>query len=252
MTDTAPAEILDALPPATHDVLRELTSGLKTALGDCLTALVVYGSAVRGGYREGESDIDIVLVLKDTSLAMLTAAGSPLMLARHRGRVEALILKTTDVDRASDVFPLFYDDIRQRHVVLAGRDPFAGLRISDHHRRLRIEQELREAQIRMRRAAADALGDESTLAGAVTRKVKQLRGPLHALLLLRGSPGGKKDSPGDDRLETVLAAVSRTYGIDTEPLLRVQENPAAAHAALRKVLDAAIEEVDRLEHGGEA
>lgn len=240
MTDTAPGEVLDALPIGTHEVLNELTGGLRAAAGDQLAALLVYGSAVRGGYEEGVSDIDVVLVLKDTSLPTLTAVGGPLMLARHRGRVEALILKATDVACASDVFPLFYDDIRQRHVVLAGRDPFAGLLISDHHRRLRIEQELREAQIRMRRAAADALGEESLLAGAVARKVKQLRGPLHALLALKGTAG-------DDRLEAVLAAVGAAYGVDTGPLLKIQEDSAAAHAALRKLLDAAIEDVDRLE-----
>lgn len=245
MSGSASATGLDALPPATHAVLRELARGLEAALGDSLAALVVFGSAVRGGFQEGTSDIDVVLVLADTSLAKLKAAGGPLTLARHRGRVEAIILKTTDVDRASDVFPLFYDDIRQRHVLLAGRDPFVDLQISDQHRLLRIQQELREARIRMRRAAADALGETAPLAGAVARKIKQLRGPLHALLLLRAAPC-------DDRLEAVLAAVGARYGIDTAPLLKVHETPAAAHAALRLVLDAAIDDVDGLEDAARA
>jgi hypothetical protein len=89
----------------------------------------------------------------------------------------------------------------------------------------------------------DALGSEATIAGAVARKVKQIRGPLHALLQLKGLPA-------DDRLEPVLAAAGKAYGVDTAPLTRVSESPESAHAALRALLDAAIHDVDRL-HDGE-
>ncbi len=89
-----------------------------------------------------------------------------------------MVLKHDNIAAASDVFPLLYDDVRQRHVVLSGSDPFVDLKIKDTHRRLRIEQELREARIRMRRAVVDALGSEADIAGAVARKVKQIRGPL--------------------------------------------------------------------------
>ena len=240
-----PASGLAGLPPATHGPLGALKDALEAAMGQNLVSLVVYGSAVRGGWEEGRSDIDVIVVLDDTSLPNLRAVSEPLMLARYRGRVEAMILKHAALDRASDVFPLLYDDVRQRHVVLSGRDVFSSLQISDAHRRLRIEQELREARIRMRRAVVDALGSEATIAGAVARKVKQVRGPLHALLCLKGVTC-------DDRLEPVLAAAGRAYGVDTAPLTRVAAEPQAAHTALRALLDAAVEDVDRLEPGAGA
>jgi hypothetical protein len=181
--------------------------------------------------------------LHDTGLAQLRGLSEPLMLARFQGRVEAMILKHDNIPPAADVFPLLYDDVRQRHVVLSGADPFASLEITDAHRRLRIEQELREARIRMRRAVVDALGSEASMAGAVARKVKQIRGPLHALLILKGVAV-------DDRLEAVLEAAGKAYGLDTAPLLRVSTAPEAAHATLRTLLDAAVHDVDRLEVGG--
>jgi len=242
MSSTPAAEGLDALPAPTHPPLRALKESLEKAEGENLAALVVYGSAVRGGYVPGASDIDVIVVLHDTSLPHLRAIAEPLALARHAARVEAMVLKRDNIARASDVFPLLYDDLRQRHAVLSGSDPFRDLEIHDHHRRLRIEQELREVRIRMRRAVVDALGWEADIAGAVARKVKQVRGPLHALILL-------KKTACDDRLEPVLEATGRAYGIDTSPLLRVHEAPEAAHAALRAVLDAAIEDVDRLGEG---
>jgi predicted nucleotidyltransferase len=242
MSSTQAAQGLASLPEATHGPLQALTEALEKAAGPNLAALVVYGSAVRGGYEPGQSDIDVIVVLHDTGLAQLRAISEPLLRARFSARVEAMVLKGDNIASAADVFPLLYDDVRQRHLVLSGADPFVDLEIEDTHRRLRIEQELREARIRMRRAVIDALGSEANIAGAVARKVKQVRGPLHALLLLKGLPS-------DDRLEAVLEATGKAYGIDTTPLLRVASVPEMAHTALRTVLDAAIQDVDRLELG---
>jgi predicted nucleotidyltransferase len=239
-TSAASSSVLGGLPPATHAPLAALKDALEKAAGPNLAALLVYGSAVRGGWEPDKSDIDVIVVLEDTSLPTLRAIAEPLMHARYRARVEAMVLKRAALARASDVFPLLYDDVRERHVVLSGRDPFALLEISDAHRRLRIEQELREARIRMRRAVVDALGAEATIAGAVARKVKQIRGPLHALLRLKGIAC-------DDGLEAVMAAAGRAYGLDTGALVRVEAAPDAAHTALRALLDASIEDVDRLE-----
>jgi len=236
---------LDQIPEAARKPLERLRDDLVAAQGDNLAALLVYGSAVRGGYDPQSSDIDVVVVLKDTSMAHLTACSGPLLTARFRSRVEAMILKLNNIAAAADVFPLLYDDIRSCHVLLAGSDPFSSLEIADAHRRLRIEQELREARIRMRRAIVDAMGEDKAIAGALIRKIKQVRGPLHALLCLKGVSC-------DDTLETVMKEAGKAYGLDTAPLLRVREDPKAGHAAFRSVMDAAVEDADRLEVGGRA
>jgi predicted nucleotidyltransferase len=242
MTTAVQSAALETLPASVRAPLAALTESLQQACGTNLAALVVYGSAARGGFVPGASDVDLVVVLKDTSIPHLLALAEPLQLARYSARVEAMILKLENIAPAADVFPLLYDDLQQRSVLLCGVDPFAGLAISDAHRRLRIEQELREARIRMRRAVVDALGSEATIDGAVARKIKQLRSPLHALLKLKGLAC-------DDRLESVLQACAQLYGVDTAPLAAVQAAPEAAHAALRVLLDAAIADVDALESG---
>ena len=90
MTERAASVALEALPPATHAPLLALKEGLEAALGANLSALLVYGSAVRGGYVPGESDIDVVIVLQDTSLPHLLAIAEPLQQARFGGRSVAL------------------------------------------------------------------------------------------------------------------------------------------------------------------
>lgn len=230
---------IDKVAAEARPALLELKANLEKALGGNLASLAVYGSAVRGGFSAAVSDIDVIVVLQDTATKELVACSDPLLLARHSGRVEAMILKRDEIAEAADVFPLFYDDIQGCHAILSGTDPFQDLVIKDEHRRLRIEQELREVKIRMRRAVSDTRGDDRALTGAISRKVKQIRGPLHALLAL----GGRK---GPDTIEAVFAEIGKKHGIDVAPLLSVDKDPVAAHAAFRKLLDAAIEDVDRL------
>jgi predicted nucleotidyltransferase len=241
MTDTKAN--LEKIPQATRERLDELRRALEKTLGDDLVSMIVHGSAVRGGFRDRESDVDVVLVLKKTDKETLDAIGNALGVARNAARVECMVLSETEIARAADVFPLFYRDIQRVHAVLTGKDPFDGLEISKKHLRLRIEQELREAQIRMRRAITDALGDDGLVTGAVLRKTRQVRAPLRALLALRGD-----DCPDD--LASVLAAASKAYGVDTAPLSRVREAPQAAHAALVELLDKAIADVDAREEAG--
>jgi predicted nucleotidyltransferase len=231
------------LPPPVQKHLEQLRDRLVTLLGSELTSLVTFGSAVRGGYRAEQSDVDVLLVLKDPSPARLAQVAEPFQVARDAARIEVIVLSAAEIPRAADVFPLFYDDIRRCHVVLAGENPLAQLPILDQHRRLRIEQELREAHIRLRRVVMDCRGSAQQMAGGVTRKVRQIRSPLYALLTLM------KQLP-DDTVESVLAMAGDRYQIDGRWLSdprRVREAPDKAADMLNTLLARAIDEVDRLE-----
>jgi predicted nucleotidyltransferase len=228
---------IDALPERTRQHLERLRTDLVAELGGSLQAILAFGSLARGAYDSQRSDIDLVIVLKDDSAKTLRRIGAALELARNAARIEAILLRGDELSPAADVFPLFYDDIRRCNIVLHGSDPFASLEIHDEHRRLRIEQELREARIRLRLAVAESGTAPQGLPGAVERKMKQMRGPLHALLRLRGVEVG-------DELPAVLAASAKRWSLDVGPLSRVRESADAAHDALVGLLDAAIRDVD--------
>jgi predicted nucleotidyltransferase len=231
---------LESLPDAIRERLEELRRGLKAALGDDLVGILVHGSVVRGEYRPGESDVDVVVVVKEATFAQLEKIANPLQLARYAARIEAMILTEQEIAGASDCFPLLYDELKSTHIVLDGRDPFADVAVLDTHRRLRIEQELREAQIRLRRAVTDAGGAREAIGGAVVRKVKQIRSPLHALLSLKGIA-----CPSD--LPSVIAKAGETWKVDLAPLRTARETPDAAHAALVSLLSKTIEDVNAME-----
>ena len=229
-----------ALPPHVRERLDELTSALTAALGDDLVGVLVHGSVVRGEYRPGEGYVGVAIVLEKAEFSHLDAISAALQTARYAARIEATILTESEIAGASDAFPLRYDDIKQRHILLVGRDPFASVQVHDRHRRLRIEQELREAQIRLRRAVTDAFGAREAIGGAVARKIKQVRLPLHALLGLKGIA-----CPPD--LWSVVAKVGETYGLDIEPLRTARESPELAHATLVTLLTKTIDDVNAME-----
>lgn len=231
---------MEALPKHLQGRLKKLQEELPKLLGENLASLLIYGSVARGEFRQESSDIDLIVVLKRATTIALESIANPLKLARDADRIEAMILVEEEIPRAADVFPLLYDDLRSSHIVLYGTNPFATLEIADHHRRLRIEQELREAAIRMRRAVVDATGTPRHLVGAIERKIKQIRGTLRALLALHGKQVGVL-------LPEVMAAASEYYKIDLAPLGRCRENPQEALQTLQGLLDAAIEDVDRME-----
>ena len=228
------------LPSDVRSRVEEWTKSLEKALGDDLVGILVHGSVARGEYRPGESDVDAIVILKEATFEQLDAIANAMQLARYSARIEAMILTEAEIAGASDVFPLLYDDIKHCHFLVAGRDPFKDVEVHATHRRLRIEQELREARIRMRRAVTDAAGAKEALGGAVTRKIKQVRAPLHALL-------GMKNIECKPDLGAVTDAACTHYGVDAAVLKKSKEAPQPAYAELIKLLDKAIHEVNEME-----
>jgi predicted nucleotidyltransferase len=234
------ASVLAVLPVAVRNRLEDLCRSLQQLLGERLSAVLVHGSAVRGGYRPNTSDVDVVIVLTDDAPDKLELIGPALRLARASARIECMILLRDEIPRAADVFPLLYDDIRRCHSLLYGTDAFAELVIHDEHRRLRIEQELRDARIRLRRLIAAEGVDADAAVGPLQKKLHQLRSPLFALLSLQ------KHGARDD-LESVLHGIGRLLKVDATPLLTPARDPRKATLALVALLDAAIRDVDTLD-----
>ncbi len=232
---------LDTLTRAARTPLDELAKSLRAILEDKLASVIVYGSAARGDYKEGRSDLDVMIILNDASRDVLDRIANTLAVARTAGRIDTMLVTEEEILRAADVFPLFYEDIQKCHAVLFGSDPFEALEISPVHRRLRIEQELREAQIRLRRAVTDGRGDERALGSAVSRKLRQIRFPMRALLEMIGVECQSYS------LDTVLQKACKRFVVDGADLLRPEKKPQASHAALTKLLANAIDVVDHLE-----
>lgn len=228
-----------SLPHPIQASLDELLAALERVFGDELKAVVLHGSAARGDYLPEESDVDLVVVLREASLEALEQAGAALQFARYAARIEAILMLEAEAAGAADVFPLMYQDIKEEGVALRGDNPFVALSPKREHVRLRVEQELREAQMRLRRSIAEARGDEVLLRKLVTRKARQLRSPLRAALRLLGA-----EAPVD--LAALHGAVAARHSLPTAGLPEAAD-PRAAAGALNRLLTELLHEVDGLE-----
>lgn len=233
------------LPRRVQGRVEELLHALRDVAGEQLSSVMLHGSVARGDWEEDSSDVDIVIVLKSATREMLTRMSDALALARAGARVEAMILIEAEIARSADVFPLYYQDIREHHVLLFGSDPFADLEVHQDHVRLRIEQELRDVSIRLRRAVTDGRGDPVALGAAVTRKLRQIRFPLRTLLRMLG------DEVTDD-LRLVLDRAGKRFRVDSTTFAHALQRPDEAHDQLALLLTRAIAAVDAVDGSQDA
>jgi predicted nucleotidyltransferase len=231
-----------ALPQSVRERLTEWVKSMAATLGDDLVAILLVGGVARGDYRPGESDVNALVVLRTAEFEQLDAISSAMQAARYGARLEATILAEEDLPGTAHAFPLLYDEVKRCHITLYGRDASTNIVVLDTFRRFRIEQELREAQIGLRRVATDALGAPEAISGPVRRKARQVRRPLRSLLALRGV-----DCKED--VASVLSAAGLLYEVDVQALVAPRDAPEAAHRALTHLLAAAVRDVRALDTG---
>ena len=238
-----------AAPPKVGQTLERLCRALSDAAGKNLVSIAVYGGLAAGHFREGKSDVDLALVLEDASTAALERLAPPLRAAAKEARVDPIVLTRNDLQRAADVFPTKFLSLQRHHRLLFGEEVFAQLAVSREHLRLRLEQELRNLVLRLRRRYL-AIGGDARL---LERALEELVGPVTAvcgeLLVLLGR------EPKDATREAVLGSASQALGLG-EALVRLvspeKKDPKALAAEVLAALEKAAGEVDRLSVQGQA
>lgn len=204
---------LSAVPASISAALERLKADLQAAAGQNLAGLILFGGLARGRYRPGKSDVNVVVLLRDATPNALSAIAPALKTAWRAAAVEPLVLTSDEAIRAAEVFPTKFLDIKSHHVVLFGENPFSGIDVSHEHVRLRIEQELRNLLLRLRRRYLAAIDDSTMLARALTAMVRPFALELAALLQLVGKP-----VPGDDRSATIFETAAAEFGLNRELL----------------------------------
>ncbi len=188
---SAPAEVKASLEKA--------CTALEASGG--VTGIVLYGGLARGRYVPHQSDVNVVVLLKDGAPSTLSAIAEPLRQGFRTIRLEPFLLTFDEVARSADVFPTKFRNITAHHVVLSGISPFASLEVSPEHLRLRVEQELRNLSLRLRRRAVASWGHPEQLERALHDVLSGVTIELHALLEVLG-----KTTPADDDVRAVLVA----------------------------------------------
>jgi predicted nucleotidyltransferase len=123
---------------------------LKQELGNNLASVILYGSAVRGDHVRSRSDLNLMLVFKKIDLEHITKVGK-LMPRKLRKSLPQLVFWTEEeLKNAWDVFPLEFEDIKENHQLLVGKDLFSKRKVDKKRMRYQIEFELRSKLLNVR------------------------------------------------------------------------------------------------------
>ena len=119
------------------------------------------------------------------------------------GHPAPLIMTEAEWRDSADAFPIEYEDIRAAHRVLAGKDPWSGIRVRPEHARRQVEHELMGKLMHLRQAYAAEWGKPKRLAEVVRGTRAGFLTMLRAVLRLAGRPV----PAGDEALVREAAAL---------------------------------------------
>lgn len=217
------------------------------------SSLVVFGSLAKGTFREGESDVNLAVVLEEATPETLRGLAAPLRAAHRAVRVTPLILERREVERLADVFPVKLADIESAHHVLKGTDPFTQVVVEPAHLRLRVEQALRNHLVRLRRQLAFAGEDPRAMGRAIYGATSSLGVELGALLDVAGVA-----RPQSCSAREIFRRAAEVFDLDPAVLAALAavkeggaiEKPRALLDGVLDVLRRAVDVADRLEVEG--
>lgn len=170
--------------------ITELVSRLKEAAGKNLESVVLYGSAVRGDFHPGSSDINVLCTLVSMELAELQLLAPVVQWWTHELKEPApLFFLTEELRRSTDVFAIESLDVQKYHRVLFGKDPVAGLEIPMNLHRVEVEHELRLLLLKLRQHALLYGHNEMELTAVLRKSISSARTLLrHTLLAFDEEP----------------------------------------------------------------
>lgn len=203
------------LPETVRSVLSDFLDALVGVVGSSLECVLLFGSAAEGRLRP-TSDLNVLVLAAKLEEAQLNALREPLRSGRAAAGLTVMFLESAEFGDACESFAMKFADIKARHRVLVGRDPFAAVEIPRAAAIRRLQQVLLNLKLRLReRYTLD--GDQNDrLAAALADMTGPIRVSAATVLALRD---GQERSPkpaleefcSDARWSSCLAGLSAAH-----------------------------------------
>ncbi len=179
---------IDGLPDETQQLLRSYVRDLVKAFANQLEAVLLYGSAVRGEFLPGRSNLNVMLFLWSYEVALLKKYTGIHKRWSKEQIVVPLFLTTADLQSAATVFPLEYQDILDWHRLLWGQDPFVGFKVDTRHLAGEVLQGMRGNLLRVRQRLVEGGGTEEAMTILLPLSITALFPVLRGAQRLWGRP----------------------------------------------------------------
>jgi predicted nucleotidyltransferase len=200
--------------------LAELVNRLKEFAAANLECVILYGSAARGDFRTGFSDLNVACILHSLTVEELGRLAQVVKWWCVDQQEPAPLFFTRDeLHQAADVFSIEILDMKHGRRVLYGKDVVAEIEVPMNLHRVQIEHDLRTMILKLRQHYLRAPGNAKELAPVLRKSFSGV------LTLLRHTVMAFGEEPPATPHEIIARAVALT-GSDApafDALLKLRE-----------------------------
>jgi predicted nucleotidyltransferase len=179
---------IDGLLEDTQKLLKSYVKDVAKTYVNEVESIILYGSAVRGEFLPGLSNLNVLLILSCYDLSVLKQYDNLHKRWSKEHIVVPLFLTTADLKSASTAFPLEYQDILDCHRLLWGQDPFIGLKIDARYLVAEVVQGLRGNLFRLRQRLVEGRSTEEAITILLPLSITALLPVLRGLQRLLDRP----------------------------------------------------------------
>ncbi|HET6488547.1 MAG TPA: nucleotidyltransferase domain-containing protein, partial [Syntrophales bacterium] len=149
---------MSKIPKTPQEVFPEVVEDLKTAYGDGLQSIILYGSGARGDYVPGKSDINFLVVLDEKAVDDLERAHPLIHKWKKRAVAVPLIMTKAFIGSSIDVYPVEFLNMKRHYQVVQGEDVLRDLEFDRKALRLQCERELKGKLMLLRTGFLETAG----------------------------------------------------------------------------------------------
>jgi hypothetical protein len=195
---------------STEAKLTDLVSRMKEFAADNLESLILYGSAARGDYKEGHSDLNVLCVLRSIAARELTRV-TPVVhwWCKDQNEPAPLFFTAEELRHSADVFSIELLDMQASRRVLFGADIVDGIPVPMNIHRVQVEHDLRTLLLKLRQHFVLTGQKENELRSAEAKSSSSVLALLrHTLIAFQEEPPATA--------QEVFARIAALTGADAE------------------------------------
>lgn len=134
-----------------HDYFELIKKELIKIFDKSLESIIIYGSAATGEYNERISDINVLVIYNDGEKFLeMRNISRKLRKLMVRGKVNILFFDREEFKQAFDVFPIEFNEIKNKHRVIYGSDFVESYQPMFEEMRLQLENNARSNILKLR------------------------------------------------------------------------------------------------------
>jgi hypothetical protein len=211
-----------------NDIVERLVADFARVLDGRLISVIMYGSAVSHEYRPGKSDVNIALVLTDTSIPVVKECLPVQKRWMRRGMAAPFYFSPDAIESLCNAFPVEFFAMRQSYRILYGDDVLAGIHLHSGELQGQCLRDLSGLAMQLKREFGRCAAAPKKLGRFLDTSLRRLIPVFRAILLLneRKVPNSKNET---------IAAVEDLFGFGASVFSEVNNATARQQRGKRIV-----------------